>query len=105
MASVDRYKQFRVDNSPKNVPFIKLKQKNSDKQIQYKLGIDRMDLLSYKYYQDASYGWLIMLANPEFGGLEFEIPDMSPIVIPYPFDTTIQQYNDAVDTYVKYYGV
>ena len=103
--SIDRYKQFRVDNTPKNVPFIKLKQKSSDKEISYRLGIDRMDLLSYKYYEDASYGWLIMLANPEYGSLEFEIPDGSPIIIPYPFETSIQQYNSAVSDYVKYYGI
>jgi len=103
--AIDRYKPFRVDNTPKNVPFIKLKRKTSDKEIQYKLGTTRMDLLSYKYYEDPNYGWLIMLANPEYGGLEFEIPDGSTILIPYPLETTIQLYNNEVSKYILYYGV
>ncbi len=64
-----------------------------------------MDLLSYKYYEDPNYGWLIMLANPEYGGLEFEIPDGASILIPYPLETTIQLYNNEVSKYSTYYGI
>ena len=103
--SIDRYKQFRVDGMAKNIPFIKLRQKTSDKEIQYVNGINRMDLLSYRYYEDANYGWLIMLANPEYGGLEFNIPDGATIIIPYPLETSIALYNSEVLKYTTYYGI
>ena len=102
---VDRYKNFRINGMAKNVPFIKLKQKASDKVEEYKLGITRMDLVSYKYYQDASYGWLIMLANPEYGGLEFNIPDGTQLIIPFPLEASIAQYNSEVSKYITYYGI
>jgi len=103
--AIDRYKSFRINGMAKNVPFIKLKQKTSDKIEEYKIGSTRMDLLSYKYYEDASYGWLIMLANPEYGGLEFNIPDKSQIIVPFPLETSIIQYNTEVSKYVTYYGI
>jgi len=103
--SIDRYKQFRINGMTKNIPFIKLKFKTSDKIEYYKLGTSRMDLISYKYYQDASYGWLIMLANPEYGGLEFNIPDGVPLVVPFPLETSITQYNFEIDKYIRYYGI
>ena len=103
--SIDRYKQFRVNGLPKNVPFIKLKDKNSDKEVIYRKGIDRMDLLSYKYYEDPNYGWLIMLANPEYGSLEFEIPENTTLKIPYPLETTLNQYYNEINKYITYEGV
>ena len=100
--AIDRYKSFRINGTATNIPFIKLIGKSSDKIEEYKLG---MDLLSYKYYEDANYGWLIMLANPEYGGLEFNIPDGSPIKIPFPLEATIIQYNNEISKYVIYYGI
>jgi len=102
---IDRYKDFRINGMAKRVPFIKLKTKTSDKIEYYKLGTSRMDLISYKYYQDASYGWLIMLANPEYGGLEFNIPDGSSIVVPFPLETSITQYNSEIKKYIAHYGI
>ncbi len=103
--AIDRYKNFRINGIAKNVPFIKLKQKASDKIEEYKLGTTRMDLVSYKYYQDANYGWLIMLANPEYGGLEFNIPDGTFLTVPFPLENSITQYNEEVAKYVIYNGV
>jgi len=103
--SIDRYQQFRINGMAKNVPFIKLKTKTTDKTEYYKLGTSRMDLISYKYYQDASYGWLIMLANPGYGGLEFNIPDGSPVTVPFPLETSITQYNSLIVNYITNYGL
>lgn len=103
--AIDRYKQFRINNTVKNVPFIKLKRKNSDKEIIYRNGVDRLDILSARYYEgDPNYGWLILLANPQYSGLEFEIPDGSTIVIPFPLETTLTQYNNEISKYSTYYG-
>jgi hypothetical protein len=102
---MDRYKQLRINGMVKSVPFIKLKQKGSDKVETYKLGSTRLDLLSYKYYQDPNYDWLILLANPEYDSLEFNIPDNTNIVIPFPLETSLVQYNTEVSKYLSYYGI
>jgi hypothetical protein len=68
----DRYSKFRNNADMKPVPellFKKLVQINNT----YKQGVTRLDKLSNMYYNIYG-GWLIMLANPEFGGLEFNIP-------------------------------
>tara|TARA_R110000803_G_scaffold47825_9_gene99650 strand:- start:3572 stop:3862 length:291 start_codon:yes stop_codon:yes gene_type:complete len=90
--------------SPKNVPFIKLEEKPSDRYVTYEKGITRFDRLSQKFYGNPLHGWLIMLANPELGGLEFTIPDGQLIRVPFPFKDTLQEYEDAVNTHIKLNG-
>jgi hypothetical protein len=51
-----------------------------------------LDLTSNLYYLNPYSGWLILLANPEFGGLEFNIPDTTQIRIPYPFDNALEVF-------------
>lgn len=101
---IDRYESFKSDSDYKPVPNIKIPKKGTDKIIAYKLGRTRFDILSSKYYNTPYCGWLIMLANPEYGGLEFEIPDNSTIRIPFPFVTSIGDYLDGVDDYKTLYG-
>ena len=101
---LDRYNKFRDDDNFKPVPGIKLLEKDTDKYIPYKLGSTRFDILSNEYYNSPYYGWLIMLANQEFGGLEFMIPDNSTIRIPYPLKSSINDYLSGVDRYIKLYG-
>lgn len=101
----DRYRDFRVNNTPKKVPFIKLSKKSTDKEIEYMRGQMRMDLLSNKYYGDANFGWLIMLANSQYGGLEFSIPNGSTITIPFPLEATLIEYNKLTSEYTTQYGL
>jgi len=101
---LDRYDRFRSDNDYKPVPGIKIPEKNTDKYLTYKVGSTRFDVLSQKYYDTPYYGWLIMLANPEFGGLEFNIPNNKIIRVPFPFVTSINDYLDEIDIYFKLYG-
>ena len=44
-------------------------------------------------FNDPNYDWLIMQANPQYGSLEFNIPDGARLRIPYPLDTVIARYN------------
>ena len=97
--SYDRYKNFRVDGMIKFVPSIKLPVKNTDYYEKYVLGMSRLDLISYDYYGDPNYDWLIMLANTEYGSMEFEIPDGSNIRIPYPLAETLKNYNELIEQY------
>lgn len=101
----NRYSQFMENGIIKFLPFIKLPNKSSDKIDIYKTGITRMDKLSNKYYKDPNYGWLIMLANPELGSLEFEIPNNSAIKIPFPLETSINDFKTEITNYIKYYGI
>ena len=59
---------------------------------------------SQKYYGNPFHGWLIMLANPTYGGLEFVIEEGEIIRIPFPFKDTLQEYEDAVNTHIRLNG-
>lgn len=103
--SYNRYTEFKLDDSIRTVPFIKLPQKSTDKEEQYVIGKTRLDLLSYKYYKDANFGWLILLANPSVGSLEFNIRDGEILTIPFPLETSLKDYINEVNKYKKYYGI
>jgi hypothetical protein len=100
---LDRYGRFRSDTNFKFIPGIKIPEKNTDKYLTYKVGETRFDLLSQTYYDSPYYGWLIMLANPEFGGLEFNIPNNKVIRIPFPLTQSANDYLAGVDEYFKLY--
>lgn len=100
----DRYSQFRVNNDIKPLPGINIPEQTSDKRIIYKLGETRLDKISNLYYNNPLFGWLIMQANPEFGGLEFNIPDQAIIRIPFPFESAINRYTNEVNKYKLLYG-
>lgn len=101
---LDRYSKFRSDSNFKPLPFINIPIKNSDKYLTYKRGSVRFDILSQTHYNTPYYGWLIMLANPEFGGLEFNIPNNKTIRIPFPLIPSINDYLDGVEKYMRLYG-
>lgn len=100
----DRYEKFRIDGSIKPLPFIRIPENNTDKTVVYKLGETRLDILSQKYYNNPYHGFLIMLANPKYGGLEFDIKDGDVIRIPYPFESALERYIAQVNRYKELYG-
>lgn len=95
----DRYNKFNDDGKNQIIPFIKIENYNTDINITYDKDSMRMDTLSYKYYGDSNYGWLIMMANPKYGSLEYNIPNNVSLRIPYPLSTAISRYETAVDKY------
>jgi phage tail protein X len=105
MGTYSRYDRFIKDGAMKMVPFIKIPKKNTDKYTYYISNISRLDMISYQYYGDSNYGWLILQANPELGPYEFAIPNNTRIRIPYPLSTTLTQYANDVETYEKFYGI
>ena len=104
MASFNRYDKFTKDGRVFRVPFIEIPKKNTDVYITYEVGKTRLDNISYQYYGDANYAWLILQANPEFGSLEFNIPHRSLLRVPYPLESTLTQYNSDIDKYESLYG-
>jgi hypothetical protein len=100
----DRYQFFENDGNFQIVPGIELPIKGTDKYVQYKKGKDRFDKLSQEYYGSPTFGWLIMLANPLAGSIEFLIPDNFYIRIPFPLLDSLQDYKNGVELYKLYYG-
>ena len=100
-----RYNSFITDGAYKSIPFISIPKRSTDCYVFYEAGKTRLDLLSYQYYNDPNYGWLILQANPECGSLEFMIDDNAKLRIPYPLDTAIQGYEDEIERYDKLYGL
>jgi hypothetical protein len=105
MTSYDRYSKFRRDGKILHVPFIEIPERATDYYTYYNAGKTRLDLLSYQYYGDANYDWLILQANPEYGSLEYKIPDGSKLRIPYPLESVIAQYNNDINVYEELYGL
>jgi hypothetical protein len=101
----DRYQDFRFNNQIKMLPFIKIKERESDIRIQYITNRTRLDIVSNTYYGTPYYGWLIMQANPQYGGLEFDIPNNAPLRIPYPLISALQDYQQFVDNYNILYKI
>jgi len=98
------YQKFTVNGETKMIPFIKILPKQTDKIYKYKQGRDRLDKISQTYYGNPHHGWLILLANPQFGGNEFEISDGEIIRIPFPFRDSIQQYIQQSERYIQLWG-
>lgn len=92
----DRYSEYRTDNGTKSIPFINIKKSTSDIYVIFDKNNMRLDTLSYKYYGDANYAWLILQANPSLGPYEYSIKDKTTIRIPYPINDAILRYEDEI---------
>jgi hypothetical protein len=100
----NRYINFLINGEQTVVPFVKLPNKSSDKRYFYKTGVSRLDKISQDFYDSPFFGWLILQANPEFGGLEWNIPDGALLTIPFPLVASVQDYEAALNNYFFYYG-
>jgi len=103
--SYSRYKSFISSGTYKKVPFVEIPTSNSDFYVYYEVGKTRLDLLSYQYYGDPNYGWLILQANPEVSSLEFKIENNQKLRIPYPLENAIQGFESNIKKYNNLYGL
>ena len=99
----DRYSLFRHNGEIDIVPSVTIPVKSTDYYITYKAGFTRLDVVSNDYYGNPNYDWLILCANPEYGSMEFNIPDGAEVRVPYPLDVTLQDYNGAINRYKTLY--
>jgi|TARA_R110002012_G_scaffold278606_1_gene466275 hypothetical protein len=104
MAYYNRYNEFVVNGDYIMVPNINIPAKSTDRKIVYKVGQSRLDKLSQQFYGSPYYGWLILQANPRYGGQEWNIPDNSLITLPFPLMQSLQDYKSKLDEYFLYYG-
>ena len=100
----NRYQNFLINGQQTVVPYVKVPTKTTDKKFIYKVGMSRLDKVSQQFYDSPFFGWVILAANPEFGGNEFSIPDGSILTIPFPLLASLQDYNNALQTQFYYYG-
>lgn len=100
----NRYKDFLINGKQTVVPYVTLPGRVTDQRYVYKLNQTRLDKVSDEKYGAPYFGWLIMLANPNYGGLETNIPDGTILVIPFPLTAALQDYKSALDTHIFYYG-
>lgn len=100
----DRYSYFRGGNEIKIVPFAEIPVKSTDRYEIYRKGDTRLDLVSYDYYGSSDFAWLILQANPQYGSMEFSIPDGVELRIPYPLNVSLDAYQKAIEDYNKLYN-
>lgn len=97
----DRYTKFRDDSGQvRAIPFISIPKSAMDLYITFDRQTMRFDNLSYKYYGDPNFAWLILQANPSYGGYEYAIPDGVTLRIPYPIEQALNSYEGAIETYL-----
>lgn len=104
MSKFDRYSAFKANGKVGIIPFIQIKRKSTDKYIKFNKFKTRLDRLSYDYYGDSDFGWLIMQANPEYGSIENFIPDGVVLRIPFPLEETLNMYLNDIITYKEING-
>ena len=100
----DRYEKFRENGEVKPLHGIKLPVAPNDRQATGKCGRTRMDKLSQEDYGNPYDGLLLMLANPQWGGMEVDIPDNTVIRIPFPFTNAVDRYILGVNRHKELYG-
>ena len=101
---LNRYSDFLINGEQTVVPFVTLPQKVTDRSYIYTVGKSRLDRVSQEFYDSPFFNWLILQANPQFGGLENNIYDGAILIIPFPLIPSLQDYKSALDNYFYYYG-
>ena len=104
MQYYNRYQNFFVNGTQTVVPYVTLPSRTTDQRYVYRDNQTRLDKLSYEKYGSPYFGWLIMSANPNFGGQEWNISDGSILTIPFPLVASLQDYKNALDNHFLYYG-
>jgi hypothetical protein len=100
----NRYNNFLINGVQTVVPFVKIPGKTSDKNYFYRTNVSRLDKISQEFYGSPFFGWLIMAANPQYAGLEWNIPDKGLLIIPFPLIASVQDYEAELKNYFFYYG-
>ena len=104
MQYYNRYQQFLINGEQTIVPNVTIPFKTTDKRYIYFQGKSRLDKISYEFYKTPYFGWLIQMANPQYGSMETNIEDGAVLIIPYPLVVSLQDYKNALDNQFFYYG-
>jgi len=102
--ATNRYSKMVTDGKIVRLPLVSLGKRETDYFEVYRKNKSSLDNISYKYYDDPNYVWIIMLANQDYGSLEYEIPDGAILRIPFPLESAINEYNTKLDRMMSMYG-
>lgn len=95
----NRYKPFKQkNNTPVIVPYLNISGKASDRIIIWTEN-ERLDNISQDYYGTPFFDWLIMQKNAHLGMDEFEWEYGSTVIVPYPLETSLNQYIEVYERY------
>ena len=94
MENYDRYTYFRTNGIVGTVPFVKISSSVYDKYVRFDKDRMRLDNVSYEYYGNPNYAWLILQANPQVTSYEYNIPTGTTLRIPYPLTDAIVRYEN-----------
>lgn len=97
------YNLFTENEKILQIPFVKLQVKDTFKTYIWNKSVDRLDVVSNKFYSIPYGGKLILLYNSVFGGSEDDIPDGAKIIIPFPYNVALQNYIDAANKFKNLY--
>ena len=97
--SYSRYGVFKVNGVLISIPSIPIPTSSEDAFIEYDINKTRLDRVSAQYYNDDSYWWIIMMANPEYY-FEFDIPYGAIIRVPLPLGTVLTSFQNEALKYV-----
>jgi hypothetical protein len=100
----NRYSKLKRDGKIMKSPNITLCNKEGDVYVTYKKATSRLDNISFDIYGDPSFDWLILMANKKYN-LEHEIEDGATIRVPYPLQSTLEEYGRKIDLYDNLYGI
>ena len=100
----NRYTDLIVNGVQTVIPNVKIPAKSTDKSYIYRDGISRLDKVSQTFYGSPYFGWLILQANPEYGGSELNVPNNAVLKIPFPLMASLLDYKSALQTHFYYYG-
>jgi len=100
----NRYSDFLINGQQTVLPFVQVPSKTSDKNYIFKVGQSRLDKISQQFYGTPYFGWLIQMANPQYSGNEYSIPDGAILTIPFPLIASLQDYKKAYENYFFYYS-
>lgn len=97
------YTPFLENEKMTMIPYVKLPVKETDKTYIWNKSVDRLDIVSNKFYGHPYGGKLILMMNATLGTNEDEIPDNALLVIPFPYKESLQRWIDLVNRYKNYY--
>ncbi len=99
---MDRYKFYRDENRVVRwQPYFSIPVKPTDRYITYKPSVSRLDNISYKYYKNPNYGYIIMMANVDKFSNETDLVVDTEIRIPYPIEDILTYLNNKNNNYTQ----
>ena len=82
------------DGSILPTPLVQIPLSSSDKYISWNSSM-LLHLISQRYYGNSTYGWLLLIANPQVP-TEFTIPDGFNFRIPFPLNQALSYYENGI---------